>query len=63
MLVPPDVVDLGGRRKNMPVKPCKKKGSKKTFWKIGSGKCMYSTKAAAERAYSGYRGKKFGRRR
>ena len=37
----------------MPVK----KGSNGK-WKIGSGKAMYKTKAAAERAYKGYRASK-----
>jgi hypothetical protein len=36
----------------MPVKKC---GNK---WRIGSGKCMYKSKAAAERAYAAYRAKK-----
>jgi len=36
----------------MPVIKC---GNK---WKIGNGKCMYKSKAAAERAYSAYRSKK-----
>ena len=31
--------------------PVKKAGNK---WKIGSGKAMYTSKAAAERAYKGY---------
>ena len=29
-----------------------------TKWAIGSGKPMYKTKASAESAYAGYRGKK-----
>ena len=32
----------------MPVKKCGKK------YKIGSGKCMYKSKASANRAYKGY---------
>lgn len=36
----------------MPVEKCGKK------YKIGSGKCMYKSKASAERAYKGYLGKK-----
>jgi len=36
----------------MPVRKC---GNK---WRIGSGKCMYKSKAAAERAYAAYRAKK-----
>lgn len=36
----------------MPVKKC---GDK---YKIGSGKCMYKSKAAAERAYRAYLAKK-----
>ncbi len=35
--------------------PVKKVGSK---WAIGSGKPMYKTKAAADRAYKGYLAKK-----
>ena len=31
--------------------PVKKSGNK---WKIGSGRAIYKTKAAAERAYEGY---------
>lgn len=27
-------------------------------WRIGSGKCMYKSKAAAERAYRAYKAKK-----
>jgi hypothetical protein len=38
--------------------PVKKCGSK---WKIGSGKCMYKSKAAAERAYKAYLAKKRGK--
>lgn len=36
----------------MPVKKCNGK------YKIGSGKCMYKSKAAAERAYRAYKAKK-----
>jgi len=36
----------------MPVKSCGKK------YRIGSGKCMYKSKASAERAYAAYRAKK-----
>ena len=35
--------------------PCIKVGSK---WKLGSGKPMYTSKAACERAYAAYRAKK-----
>jgi hypothetical protein len=38
----------------MPVTKDKKSGK----WKIGSGKAMYKTKAAAEKAYRAYRAKK-----
>lgn len=42
----------------MPVIKC---GNK---WKIGNrGKCMYKSKAAADRAYKGYLGKKHGGRK
>lgn len=37
----------------MPVEKCSN-----GKWRIGSGKCMYETKAAAERAYKAYRAKK-----
>ena len=37
----------------MPVRKCSN-----GKYRIGSGKCMYDTKAAAERAYAGYRAKK-----
>lgn len=37
----------------MPVQKC---GNGK--YRIGSGKCMYKSKAAAERAYRAYRAKK-----
>lgn len=40
----------------MPVKKCSKTGK----WRIGSGKAMYATKAAAEKAYAAYRAKKHG---
>jgi hypothetical protein len=36
----------------MPVRKCGKK------YRIGSGKCMYKSKASAERAYATYRAKK-----
>jgi hypothetical protein len=36
----------------MPVRKCGKK------WRIGSGKCMYKSKAAADRAYKAYLAKK-----
>ena len=36
----------------MPVRKC---GNK---WRIGSGKCMYKSKASAERAYRAYLAKK-----
>lgn len=32
-------------------------------WRIGSGPCMYTSKASAERAYKGYRGSKGKKRR
>jgi len=32
-------------------------------YRIGSGSCMYTSKAAANRAYKGYRGKKHSKRR
>jgi len=38
----------------MPVKKCSN-----GKWKIGSGKCMYDTKEAAERAYKAYLAKKY----
>jgi hypothetical protein len=44
--------DLSCRVVDMPVAKC---GPKK--WKIGSGKCMYKSKASAERAYGAYRAK------
>lgn len=37
----------------MPVRKCSN-----GKWKIGKGKCMYKTKAAAERAYKAYLAKK-----
>jgi len=40
--------------------PVVKRGNK---WAIGSGKAMYKTKAAAERAYRGYLASKGGKRR
>lgn len=40
----------------MPVKSCRKKGKK--MFRIGSGPCVYPTKAKANRAYSAYRAKK-----
>lgn len=33
------------------------------LWRIGSGKCMYKTKAAAERAYKAYLAKKHDKRK
>jgi hypothetical protein len=42
----------------VPVKKCP--GGK---YRIGSGKCIYSTRAAAERAYKGYLGSKYGGKR
>lgn len=38
----------------MPVKYCKENGK----YRIGDGKCMYDTKAKAEKAYKAYRIKK-----
>jgi len=38
--------------------PVRKKGKK---WAIGSGKAMYGSKAKAERAYKGYRSRKYGK--
>ena len=32
-------------------------------WKIGNGKAMYTSKAAAERAYKAYLAKKYGRKK
>ena len=40
--------------------PVKKKGKK---WAIGNGPAIYETKEAAERAWRGYRGKKYGKKR
>jgi len=37
----------------MPVRKCSNKK-----WRIGNGKCIYPTKAKAEKAYAGYRAKK-----
>lgn len=37
----------------MPVRKCAN-----GKWRIGNGKCMYETKAAAERAYKAYLAKK-----
>jgi hypothetical protein len=37
----------------MPVRKCSN-----NKWAIGSGKCMYTSKAAAERAYRAYKAKK-----
>ena len=37
----------------MPVRKCSN-----GKYRIGSGKCMYSPRAVAERAYKGYRAKK-----
>lgn len=39
----------------MPVKKCSN-----GKYRIGSGKCMYPTRSAAERAYRAYRAKKHG---
>ena len=39
--------------------PVKKKGKK---WAIGSGRAIYKTKAAAERAYRGYLASKHSRK-
>lgn len=45
-------------RRNMPVRSC---GGGK--WRIGNGKCIYDSKAKAERAFKGYLGSKFGKKR
>ena len=45
----------------MPVLSCRKKGKK--MFRIGSGPCVYQTKAKAEKAYAGYRAKKHSRRK
>lgn len=42
----------------MPVRKCKN-----GKYRIGNGKCIYSTKAKAEKAYEGYRVKKYGGRK
>jgi len=44
----------------MPVLSCRKRGKK--MFRIGSGPCVYPTKAKAERAYAAYRAKKHLRR-
>jgi len=31
-------------------------------WRVGSGKCMYKSKASADRAYRGYLGKKYSKK-
>jgi len=40
--------------------PVRKKGNK---WAIGSGKAMYKSKASAERAYKGYLGSKYAKKK
>lgn len=40
----------------MPVKHCKN-----GKYRIGEGKCMYTSKAKAERAYKAYLAKKYGK--
>lgn len=42
----------------MPVRKCAN-----GKYRIGSGPCMYTSKAAADRAYAAYRAKKHSRRR
>jgi len=42
----------------MPVRRCKN-----GKYRIGSGPCIYKSKASADRAYGGYRGKKYGKRK
>lgn len=42
----------------MPVRSC---GGGK--WRIGNGKCIYDSKAKADRAFKGYLGSKFGKKR
>lgn len=37
--------------------PCIKCSNGK--WRLGNGKCMYKNKSSCEKAYSGYRGKKY----
>jgi len=32
-------------------------------WRIGNGKCIYKTRAAAERAYAAYRAAKHGKKK
>ncbi len=43
----------------MPVLSCRKKGKK--MFRIGSGPCVYSSKVKADRAYKGYRARKYRR--
>jgi len=40
--------------------PVVKRGRK---WAIGSGRAIYKTKRAAERAYAGYLARKYGKRK
>ena len=42
----------------MPVKKCDN-----GKWQIGNGPCMYKTKAAADKAYAGYKAKKRGKKK
>lgn len=52
-------MEAGTSRENsMPVYPCVN-----GKWRIGDGPCIYKTKAAAERAYAGYRASKHGRKK
>lgn len=43
----------------MPVKKCRDRRYPKGKFKIGSGKCVFHSKASAERAYGGYRASHF----
>ena len=44
--------NVGLKEKKVPVYKC---GGRPVRWRIGTGKCMYKTKAAADRAYAAYR--------
>ena len=46
----------------MPVIPCKSKRHPKGRYRIGSGPCVFTTKAKAERAYRAYKAKRKGRK-
>lgn len=47
----------------MPVTACRSKKYPKGRWRIGSGPCVFTTKAKAERAYRAYLAKRKGRKR